>query len=86
MSQLSKQIIAVLSGMNDNNIRFNDLCNVLNLLGFKCRIKGDHHIYFKDGVKEIINLQPLGSKAKAYQVKQVRNLIIKYKLGGSVNV
>jgi len=32
---------------------------------------------------EILNLQPLGSKAKAYQVKQVRNVILKYKLGGA---
>ena len=31
-------------------------------------------------VKEILNLQPIGSKAKAYQVKQIRNIIIKYKL------
>jgi hypothetical protein len=31
---------------------------------------------------EIINLQPKGSKAKPYQVKQVRNLILKYKLAG----
>ncbi len=32
---------------------------------------------------EIINLQPAGSKAKAYQVKQVRNLVVKYKLAGA---
>ena len=31
-------------------------------------------------VEEIINIQPIGAKAKAYQVKQVRNLILKYKL------
>ena len=31
---------------------------------------------------EIINLQPIGNKAKAYQVKQVRNLIVKYKFAG----
>ncbi len=29
------------------------------------------------------NVQPNGSKAKPYQVKQVRNLIVKYKLGGT---
>ena len=34
-----------------------------------------------DGVEEILNLQPKGAKAKPYQVKQVRNLILKYKLG-----
>jgi hypothetical protein len=49
--------------------------------GFECRIKGDHHIFSKAGIAEIINMQPLkDGKAKAYQVKQVRNLILKYKL------
>ncbi len=51
------------------------------LLGFKERIKGDHHIYSKTGIAEIINIQPLNDgKAKPYQVKQIRNLIHKYKL------
>ena len=50
-------------------------------LGFKERIKGDHHIYSKTGIAEIINIQPLNDgKAKPYQVKQIRNLIHKYKL------
>jgi len=45
------------------------------------RIKGDHHIFTKNGVKEIINLQPLkDNMAKAYSVKQVRNIILKYQL------
>jgi len=34
-----------------------------------------------EGIAEILNLQPIGSKAKAYQVKQVRNVILSYKLG-----
>ncbi len=49
--------------------------------GFSERVKGSHHIFTKKTVEEIINIQPIGSKAKAYQVKQVRNLILKYKLG-----
>jgi hypothetical protein len=53
---------------------------LLTTLGFEKRIKGIHHIYYKSEVTEIINLQPLDSKAKAYQVKQVRELLIKYKL------
>ena len=51
-----------------------------NIMGFRCRIKGDHFIYYKDGINEIINIQPKGNKAKPYQVKQIRNLILKYKL------
>jgi len=53
---------------------------MLEWLNFKSRIKGSHHIFYKEGVEEIINLQPDGNKAKPYQVKQVRNLILKYKL------
>ena len=71
----------VLSGLNDKNIKFNDLKKLILDLGFSERIKGSHHIYFKTGIIEIINLQSLkDGKAKAYQVKQVRNIILKYEL------
>ena len=85
MSQRSKHLLAILSGTRDGNIRFADLCNILEFLGFQLRIKGGHHIYYKDGIEEIINIQPIGDKAKAYQVKQVRNIILKYKLGGNID-
>ncbi|MFI5131037.1 MAG: type II toxin-antitoxin system HicA family toxin [Chitinophagales bacterium] len=61
-------------------IDFNDLCNILETLGFDNRINGSHHFYIKAGIIEIINLQPANGKAKPYQVKQVRKLLIKYKL------
>ena len=38
-------------------------------------------IFYKEDVEEIINLQPLkDGKAKAYQVKQVREIVLKYRL------
>ena len=43
---------------------------------------GDHHILSREGVEEILNLQPRTGKAKAYQVKQVRAVLISYGLGG----
>jgi hypothetical protein len=67
---------------SDADIGFSELCQLLKRLGFDERIRGDHHIFTKNGVAEIINLQPKGSKARAYQVKQVRNLLLKYRLGG----
>lgn len=71
----------LLSGLSDRNIRFEDLKRLLLRLKFNCRVKGDHHIFTGEGITEIINLQPLqDGKAKAYQVKQVRNIILKYKL------
>lgn len=80
MGKLENIMAAVLRGASDNNIGFTDLRNLLESLGFEVRIKGDHFIYTKAGVAEIINIQPLGGKAKPYQVKQIRNLILKYKL------
>lgn len=80
MATLEKLMQATLSGTQDRNIRFSDLQKVLTTLGFQCRIRGDLFIYWKNGIDEIINLQPDGSKAKPYQVRQVRNLILKYHL------
>jgi predicted RNA binding protein YcfA (HicA-like mRNA interferase family) len=81
MSKLEKILRKILIGNADTNISFLELCQLLASLGFDKRIKGSHHIFSKDGVEEILNVQPKGSKAKAYQVKQVRELIIKYRLG-----
>jgi hypothetical protein len=52
-------------------------------LGFSERIRGSHHIFTKNGVEEIINLQDKSGNAKPYQVKQVRDIIVKYRLGES---
>jgi hypothetical protein len=72
-----------LSGTANRNIRFNDLRGLLVALGFAERVRGSHHIFTREGVKEIINLQLLGGGlAKPYQVRQVRNLIVKYHLTG----
>lgn len=76
----TKTLDRVLRGTSDANIRFDELRRVLKRLGFEERIRGDHHIFARDGVAEILNLQPLGSRAKASQVKQVRNVIVRYNL------
>ena len=70
----------VMSGKNDNNIRFTDFRNLILSYGFAERIKGDHYVYKRNDIIERIVIQPLGNKAKAYQVKQVRNLFSKYGL------
>ena len=70
----------VLSGLSDKNIRFEDLRKLLLSLDFEERMKGDHHIFTRVDILEILNIQSLrDGKAKAYQVKQVRNIILKYK-------
>jgi hypothetical protein len=85
MSQYQKLLLSIMSGVKDSNIPFCDLQSVLDHLEFDCRIKGSHFIYTKEGVDEIVNIQPVGGTAKAYQVKQVRNMIIKYRMGGEMD-
>lgn len=81
MSKFEKLILKILQGFSDKNIDFEDLQKVLLKLEFDERIKGSHHIYTKENVEEIINIQPSNEgKAKPYQVKQVREIIIKYQL------
>jgi hypothetical protein len=80
VGKAEKTLSLVLRGTSDANIPFNDLCSLLLKLGFSDRVLGDHFIYSKEGVEEILNIQPIRSKAKAYQVKQVRTIILKYKL------
>jgi len=81
MSKIKKTLAALLEGRSDANFDFSDLCFILGRAGFTLRQgKGSHHIYFKEDVEEIINLQPRGSQAKAYQVKQVRDIIVKYQI------
>lgn len=81
MSRLNKVLNQILRGSSDSNIDFSDLCSLLDALEFRERVNGSHHIFTRHGVSEIINLQPRGSKAKPYQIRQVRQLIIKYNLG-----
>lgn len=72
----------ILGGASDANIAFEDLCQLLRHLGFNERTRGSHHLFGKSGVVELINLQREGSKAKVYQVRQVRAVLLKYRLVG----
>jgi hypothetical protein len=82
MSSWEKTLAQVLDPRRDRNVVFTEVVTLLRRLGFDERMgSGSHHIFFRDGVEEIINLQPLGNgKAKPYQVRQVRKIILDYKL------
>jgi len=56
------------------------LRSLLKGLGFEERVRGSHHIFRRKVVAELINLQCDGNKAKPYQIRQVRNVIVKYQL------
>ena len=80
MTKHAKFLKRLMSGYSDADISFDDLCSLLKKFSFQVRVHGDHHIFTKSGLVEIINLQPVNSKVKPYQVKQVRNLLRTYRL------
>jgi predicted RNA binding protein YcfA (HicA-like mRNA interferase family) len=80
MGKYEKLLAQILRGSSDTNIAFNDLCQLLRRLGFDENIRGSHHNFRKQGIEQKVNLQKDGNKAKAYQVKQVRLIIVENKL------
>lgn len=82
MNKNEKLIEIILRGTSDANISFNELLQLMRTLGFDERISGSHHIFRKYGIEEKINLQKDGNKAKPYQVRQIRNIILKYQIKG----
>lgn len=83
MGKYDKFLVEILGGASDANISFDELRQLLIRFGFDERIRGGHHIFTKHDIEEILNLQSKGSKAKPYQVKQVRAIIVRYKLEAS---
>jgi predicted RNA binding protein YcfA (HicA-like mRNA interferase family) len=85
MAKIDKLIQKILQGQADANINFEELCGLLKSFGFVERISGSHHIYRRGDVEERLNLQRDGAKAKPYQVRQIRALILKYRLRSEDN-
>jgi predicted RNA binding protein YcfA (HicA-like mRNA interferase family) len=83
MSQLEKSKAKLLSPSSDNNWDFDELVTLLRKLGFNLRTgKGSHrHVCSKPGIKMAVSIQPRdGHKAKGYQVKQLREIVVGFKL------
>ena len=61
-----------MGGRHDADFSFNQLCSLLTELGYAMRKGQGGHIIFQLGAS-FLNLQAApGGKAKAYQVRQVR--------------
>lgn len=82
MGKYDKFVLRLLSGFADANIDFEELRDLLKRLGFEERIRGSHHLFRKPGVEAKINLQRDGAKAKPYQVRQVRSVLVNHRLVG----
>ena len=70
----------ILSGRADANVRFDDLRLFLLSLGFVERVRGSHHIFRTEGFRERVNSESDGSHAKPYQVRQVRQVVLRHQL------
>ncbi|HEU0187181.1 MAG TPA: type II toxin-antitoxin system HicA family toxin [Gallionellaceae bacterium] len=81
MGKYDKLLLQILRGLSDANIGFDELCGLLKQLDFEMRVRGSHHVFTRNGVREQINLQRDGAKAKPYQMKQMLAVITRYKLG-----
>ena len=77
MTRYGKALQRLLSGTGDQTVRCDELCGLLSRLGFAERQRsGSHRIFSRDGILEILNLQPRpDGTAKPYQVRQVRDVI-----------
>jgi hypothetical protein len=72
MSKTEKLFDKLIAGQSDANFPFDDLCTLLTKLGYDARKTKGSHIIFQRG-SSFLNLQPAtDGKAKAYQVRQVR--------------
>ena len=80
MSKADKTLEKVLSATADANIRFDDVLSLMPRLGFHLRIRGSHHIFTRPGVEVLIDLQPVHGKCKPYQVRQIRDVLIKFNI------
>ena len=75
MGRKEKLLSKILLGRADANIPFMGLRSLLVSLGFEERIEGSHHVFVREGIDKMLNLQKEGTNAKPYQVKQVRELL-----------
>ncbi len=80
MGRHGRLLVQLLGGRADANVGFEALCALLQRLGFTERTRGSHHLFQRAGVEELINLQRDGEKAKVYQVRQVRTVLLRYGL------
>lgn len=85
MSQDEKFYLKIMSGRSDADIPFERLCAFLRKLGFDERVKGSHHIFTHGAIEEILNLQAKGAQSKPYQIRQVREVFLRYRMGADLH-
>jgi hypothetical protein len=81
MGRRRKLLERLLGGRSDANIPFEQIRTLLVRKGFSERIVGSHHIFVRDEIPERLNLQISRERThKRYQVRQLRELLVRYGL------
>jgi hypothetical protein len=63
------------------NVAFKDFRNLVLGFGFSWdRTEGSHHLFTRDDIPDIVNLQERRGEAKPYQVREFVRLIERYNL------
>ena len=75
MGKYDKILQKIIHGRSDANILFSELRQLLLRLDFQERIRGDHHIYSKEGIAEILNIQPIGPWQKLIKLSKFGTLL-----------
>lgn len=78
---MSKRRLLEKALARSKNLRFGEMVELVEAFGFRLsRVKGSHHIFVHPDVRELINLQDVGGKAKPYQIRQLFRLVERYNL------
>lgn len=76
-----RKLLRRLAGGAVANVAFDDLCRLVEALGFaQRRVSGSHHVFVHERIRELINLQSIEGQAKPYQVRQLVRLVERYDL------
>jgi predicted RNA binding protein YcfA (HicA-like mRNA interferase family) len=63
------------------NVGFEEFTGLVCAFGFSLAHRaGSHHIYARNGVQELLNLQNVEGQVKPYQIRQFLRLVEKYNL------
>jgi len=76
-----RKLLLRLSKGDIRNVSFKDIRSLVEGFGFSLlRTSGSHHIYSRQDIPDLVNLQEVKGQAKPYQIRQLLKLIERYNL------
>jgi len=78
---VNKRKILAKALASPNNVRFDEMVSLVEGFGFRLsRVKGSHHIFVHQAMRELVNIQNAAGRAKPYQVRQFLRLVERYNI------